>query len=108
MHNAGTFLLFTMCLFAVVLLTRILPFMFSRVLKNSVTLAVVGKYLPPYIMMLLVLFEIKVPQFFVKPYNLPAMLALLVLIPVHWRWRKLTLSLLVSVGVFAVASYFVG
>ncbi len=105
MSNNLTFVLFTACLFVVVFITRVLPFVFSRVLKNSVFLNSVAKYLPPYIMLLLVIFEIQIPKFFDKPFNVPALIALLVVAVVQWRWQKLLITLCASMVVYALVAW---
>lgn len=107
MANNLHFLLLILGLTVAITFTKVLPFLFSSVLKNSELLTEIGRYLPPYIMLLLVIFEIRIPGFVVKPYNIPAVSALLVLIPVHWRWRKLILSLVVSVSTYALVSCFI-
>ncbi|MDF1653792.1 MAG: AzlD domain-containing protein [Coxiellaceae bacterium] len=89
----------------VAFLTRILPFIFSSALKNSAVLTSIGKYLPPYIMLLLVLFEIGLSKFEKAPYNIPAVAGLLVLVAVHWWKQKVLLSILVSVVVYIVFTY---
>lgn len=105
MSNNLTFFIFTACLFLVVFVTRVLPFVFSRVLKNSVILSSIAKYLPPYIMMLLVIFEIQIPRFFDRPFNIPAVIALLVVVVVQWRWQKLLISLCASVVIYALLAW---
>ncbi len=89
----------------IALFTRILPFIFSSVLKNSPILTSIGKYLPPYIMLLLAIFEIGLANFTKAPYNIPAVAGLLALVVIHWWQRKTLLSLLVSVAVYVAFTY---
>ena len=105
MSNNLTFVVFTACLFVVVFITRVLPFLFSSVLKNSVLLNSIAKYLPPYIMLLLAIFEIQIPKFFDKPFNIPALIALLVVVVVQWRWQKLLITLCSAVPVYALLAW---
>ncbi|MDF1796032.1 MAG: AzlD domain-containing protein [Coxiellaceae bacterium] len=101
------YLLLVMLLVAlVVLVTRVLPFVFSAVLKNNGTLMIIGKYLPAYIMLLLTIFEIGLSKFEKAPYNIPAVVGLLALVAVHWWKRKTLLSLAVSVAVYIACTYF--
>ncbi len=98
-------ILVIVCVALLAFCVRLLPFIFSAPLKNSVILASIGKYLPPYIMFLLAIFEIGLDKFTKAPYNIPAVLGLLAVVAVHWRWRKTLVSILVSAIVYALSAY---
>ncbi len=81
----------------VVLLTRWLPYLLAKQLQKAKMIESIGKQLPAYIMMLLVIYEIKLESFLAWPYALPELTALAILTVVHiWR-RQVLLSLLIGV-----------
>ncbi len=96
----------TAILFVIIVLTRALPFVLSHEFAKSQTIAAVGKQLPFYIMVLLVIYEVGLKGFFSWPYHLPAVVALVLLSLVHiWR-RQVLLSLVVGVAVFITLNHY--
>lgn len=83
-------------LFLLTVVTRALPFLFAKQLEKSSLIHGVEKKLPAYLMLLLVLYEIKPASFFVWPYGLPAVIALISLLIVHVLFRQVLLSLAIS------------
>ena len=96
----------TLALCVMIFVTRALPFMFSRVLKNSTILTTIGDYFPAYIMMLLVVYEVGIKSFTRYPYALPAMIALLVVSALQLWKRTLLLSIFCGVVIYIVIRYF--
>lgn len=83
-------------LFIMILLTRALPFFFANQLKDHVKFQALGRQLPAYIMLLLVVYEVHLGSFLHWPYGIPALLALTLLTFVHlWR-RQVFISLAVG------------
>lgn len=89
-----------------ILATRILPFIFSRILKNSRALQTIGRYLPAYIMIFLVIFEIGISHFTKFPYAIPSLLALICVIVAQLYKRQMLISMVVGVVAFYVFSLF--
>lgn len=89
-------------LFATILLTRFLPYLFSKQLKEAKMVAYVGKQLPAYIMLLLLIYEIEIQTFLTAPYGIMEITALFLLTLVHYWQRNLLLSLLVGAGSYLV------
>ncbi len=86
-------------LFLVMVVTRALPFVFSKILKNNEYIETIGKSLPAYIMLLLVIYEVHIETFTKAPYGIPAILALFSVVAVH-VWKR---SMLLSIAVGTVA-----
>ena len=106
MHKPLYVMVVTLALCLMIFVTRALPFLFSRILKNSAVLTSIGDYLPAYIMMLLVLYEIGMKNFTRYPYGIPAVTALLVVAAFQlWR-RTLLLSIFCGVVVYLVVGHF--
>ena len=88
----------------IVILTRIMPFVFAKKLQKAKLLEVVGKELPAYIMMILVVYQVGLSSFFKAPYAMPYLISLSVLTLVHIWQRQVLLSMLVSVVFYLVVS----
>lgn len=85
-------------LFLLVVATRSLPFLFARFMNEN--LNEVGKLLPPYIMLLLVIYEIDLYTLVKPPYGIPAFSALLLLTLIHLWLRNTFVSLIVATGAY--------
>jgi branched-subunit amino acid transport protein AzlD len=83
----------TLALNLLIIITRILPFLFGRFMSQDFN--EVGKLLPAYIMLLLVVYEINLNTITNPPYGIPAVLALLFIFVIH-SWLKNTLISLLS------------
>ncbi|MDP1602199.1 MAG: AzlD domain-containing protein [Legionella sp.] len=73
------------------IITRILPFLFARFMTDTFT--EIGKLLPSYIMLLLVIYEINLSTVTRPPYAIPAILSLSLVTAVHVRFRNTLVSL---------------
>lgn len=97
----NTYLLWvTLSLFLLIVVTRALPFWFGRYFKDNELLVHVGKSLPAYVMMLLVLYEIKLDSFAVYPYALPALLSVIIVVIMHIWLRQVLLSMFMGTASF--------
>jgi branched-subunit amino acid transport protein AzlD len=67
-------------------LTRLLPFVAFRHRSEHPLLLFLGRYMPPAVMTILVLYSLKGVDFSRPPYGLEIVLAILVTVGVH-RWR---------------------
>lgn len=93
--------------FALVVFTRLLPFIFACRLKQAHMVQAVGKQLPAYIMGLLLIYEVQISTFLKYPYGLPELMALLVVIIVQlWR-RQLLLSMCMGTACYALLLKFI-
>lgn len=84
----------TLALSFTIIVTRSFPFVFARFMKEHFN--EIGRLLPAYIMLLLVIYEIGLHSFTIPPYGLSALIALTLLTLVHWRFRNTFLSLIVG------------
>ena len=98
------FIVVTLSLFVMIFVTRALPFFFSRVIKNSVALALLGEYLPAYIVMLLVLYEVGMKNFARYPYGIPAIISLVILFVFHAWKRNLMVSIFCGVISYVIVT----
>ena len=80
----------------IILLTRWLPFIFAEKLKKAKMVESIGKQLPAYIMMLLLIYEIKVSNLLSWPYALPELISLAVITVIHLWQRRVLLSMLIG------------
>lgn len=88
------FWLVILSLFFLSVVTRALPFLVANYMGERFNR--LGKYLPAYIMMLLVVYEINPATMHTYPYAIPALLSLTLLTLVHlWR-RNSLISLMVG------------
>jgi len=92
-------------LFCIIIFTRALPFMFGRFLKNNQTIPIIGKHLPSYIMMLLVLYELNISTFTKPPYGIPQLVALAMVTALHLWKRNVLLSLIGGILVYISLLY---
>lgn len=93
----------TLMLFMVTVITRTLPFLFGA--KMTDTLNQVGKLLPGYIMMCLVIYEINPHSFFQYPYGLPDLIGLLVVLILFKTVHNMVLSLFLSFITYMLCLY---
>lgn len=75
-------------LFLLSAITRALPFFVGKYMSARINQ--LGKLLPAYIMLLLVIYEINIDNIITKPYAWPAFVALGILTAIH-LWRRNTL-----------------
>ena len=93
--------------FAIIIFTRLLPFIFANYLKKAQMIQSVGKQLPAYIMALLLIYEVQISTFFKYPYGLPELMALAVVLVVQlWR-RQLLLSMCLGTVCYALLLKFI-
>ena len=98
-----TFWILTVSLALLIIVTRGLPFLMSGLITERVTQ--LGKLLPAYIMMLLVIYEVNLKTIMTPPYGLPAFVALGSVLIAHLWIKSTFLSLFVGTGCFIVLNY---
>lgn len=80
--------------------TRAVSFLLLRQDSDHPTLLYLGRYLPPAVMMLLVIYSVKDAPLFSLPHGLPYWIAITVTAAVHiWR-RNALLSIAIGTGLF--------
>jgi branched-subunit amino acid transport protein AzlD len=89
----GQALLATGIMTAVTLLTRAAPFLFFRKRKQPPLLQFVESYIPPMMMIILVVYSLKDVPFANAPYGIPELTALAVVAVLHLWKRNALLSI---------------
>jgi len=74
-------------------LTRALPFLLFRRGGDHPLMAYIGRYLPPAIMLLLVIYCMQAVDFTEPPYGAPELLASGMVVAVHLLWRNSLISI---------------
>lgn len=98
--------LMTIMLSLIVIATRALPFLFSNLMSEH--LNNVGKLLPGYIMLCLVIYELDPNSFTHAPFALPDLIGLLVVVLVYTTMHNVIVSLTLSFIVFLLCQYWLG
>ncbi|WP_133128672.1 AzlD domain-containing protein [Legionella nagasakiensis] len=93
----------TLSLSLLIILTRALPFLIANFMTERFNR--LGKLLPAYIMLLLVIYEINIKTIIRPPYGLPALLALCLLLGTHLWLRNTFLSLVIGTTSFLCISH---
>ena len=93
-------------LFAMTVLTRAVPFFFAKKLQGPPAFQAIGRELPAYIMLLLVIYEVKPESFLQPPYAIPAIIALGILTGVHVLKRSVLLSIAAGTSSYMLMLYF--
>lgn len=102
--NRIAFFTFLLCVISVV--TRTIPFVLAPILKKYKIFEVVGKQLPAYIMLLLVIYEIRLPALLHPPFAWPALISIALLVSIHIWQRQVLLSILVGTLSYITFSHF--
>lgn len=88
-------------LFFVVATTRSLPFMFGKVMQKNQWVLFLGRQLPISIIFLLCVYYLismaKPTHWEILPYQL---IAVLITLSAHWKWRNMTVSLVVGTAAY--------
>lgn len=95
LYVAGLILVMALATF----LTRALPFLLLRGGGHPL-LAYIGRYLPPAIMLLLVIYCLKDLDFSAPPHGAPELLASALVVAVHLLWRNALLSIGLGTGLY--------
>lgn len=93
-------MLVVVSLFIMVIITRFLPFLFAKFLQDNPVLSKVEKRLPAYVMLLLVLYEIKPGKIPDYHYALPAFFSLFIMTLIYLKTRQLFISILLSTAIY--------
>lgn len=89
----GQALMATAVMAAVTLLTRAAPFLFFRKRKQPPLLQFIESYIPPMMMLILVIYSLKDVPFARAPYGIPELTALAVVAALHLWKRNALLSI---------------
>lgn len=92
----------TLVLSLLIICTRSLPFVFARFMNERFNQ--IGKLLPSYIMLLLVVYEINLNTLSKPPYGLPAFLTLGTVLLVHLWLRNTFFSLILGTSLYIYLS----
>lgn len=84
---------------------RYLPFAFYKYLQNNLSLEFIRTYLPASIMLLLTLYTLKDISFKNSPFGLPEIIASIIVVVVHLKWRNALLSILLGTGLCVALKY---
>ncbi len=93
----------TIVLSLVIIITRALPFMFSNLMSAQFTH--IGKLLPGYIMLCLVIYEIDPKSFLHTPYGLPDLIGLFVVYLVFKTMHNMVFALIFSFIAFMLCRH---
>ncbi|PLY13942.1 MAG: branched-chain amino acid ABC transporter [Sedimenticola sp.] len=74
-------------------LTRVLPFVAFRNNKDHHLLDYLGRYMPPVIMTILVVYSLQGVDISIPPYGVREFIAVLLTALVHWLWSNALLSI---------------
>lgn len=96
----------TIALSLVIIITRALPFLFSD--KMSDHFNRIGKLLPGYIMLCLVIYEIDPASFTHSPYGLPDIIGLLVVFLIFKTMHNMVFSLIFSFIAYMLCRHWLG
>lgn len=92
------YILITVSLCALSVLTRVFPFWMAKFMTENFNK--MGKLLPAYIMLLLVIYEINPETITTPPYGLPALMALIVVTLMHVWFRNTLITLAIGTTSF--------
>jgi len=84
-------------------LTRATPFLLLRGRADHPLLIFLGRYTPPAIMTILVLYSLGSVQISQPPYGAPELIAALITLAVHLYWRHALLSIFAGTGFYMYA-----
>ena len=88
----------TLALGFLIIITRSLPFLFAKFMNEGFNN--IGKLLPSYIMLLLVIYELDLNTITKPPYGLPAFLSLALVTLIHLWLRNTFISLIAGTTVY--------
>jgi branched-subunit amino acid transport protein AzlD len=95
-------------LFLIICFTRALPFFFGKVMQDNQWILYLGKQLPTSIIFLLGIYYViamaKPTHWHVLPCQI---IALVITLFVHWKWRNVTLSLFVGTTAYLLMTYLI-
>ena len=89
-------------------ITRAIPFHMAPLFKNSKILRSVERYLPGYIIALLVIYEVGADNFTRYPYALPEILALALVVLLQLWKRIMLLSILAGTAAYVLLRVWFG
>ncbi|OOZ36280.1 branched-chain amino acid transporter permease [Solemya velesiana gill symbiont] len=87
---------------AATFLTRLIPFVLLKNRHDHPVLAFLGRYTPPMIMTLLVLYSLKGIELGIAPQGAPELIAVTVTALLHHLWGNALLSIFSGTGVYMI------
>jgi branched-subunit amino acid transport protein AzlD len=84
--------------------TRLLPFLFFKGKRPPDILGYLEKYIPPMILLLLVIYCLKDVSWGQRPYGLPELISIAILVAVHLWKNNALLSICVGTILYMVLS----
>jgi len=87
-------------MFIATFLTRSLPFLLLRGKEENALIKYLSKYLPPAIMMLLVIYCLKDFNLRETPFEIPRIIAIIIVILVHFFKRNILLSIASGTAIY--------
>ncbi|WP_367608182.1 AzlD domain-containing protein [Legionella sp. W05-934-2] len=103
---ANQYWIVTLSLSTVIILTRSLPFLFSDKMGDAFNK--IGKLLPGYIMLCLVVYEIHPKSFTQPPYAIPDILGLFMVFLIFKTMHNMVFSLILSFVVYLLCRHWLG
>jgi Predicted branched-chain amino acid permeases (azaleucine resistance) len=97
-------LLVILAMFIATYITRALPFFILSGQEDSPNIKFFGKYLPPAVMLLLVIYCLKDLNIHIFPYGIPEAIAVIVVIFIHIWKRNALLSILLGTTTYVIMS----
>lgn len=78
---------------AVTFFTRLFPFLFFTRKDPPEIIRYIGKYIPPMVMVILVVYSLSGVSWAAPPYGLPEVMAIALVALLHWKFRNPLVSI---------------
>ena len=85
---------------AITFFTRVFPFIVFKMKKPSETLLIIEKYIPPAIMMLLLIYCLKDIDYLQKLYGFPQVFAVILAIIMQYKYKNPLISIFGATGFY--------
>ena len=96
-------------LFLVTVITRFLPFIFTKQISQNEKIKVLGPKLPAYIMLLLLIYQIHPDKAFKFPNILPPLISLCIVYVAHKQIKKPLVSIILGTACYyLLMKYLIG
>ena len=102
MLNLKTALIYIFFISLVTFSTRIFPFLLFKDKKPSSTIVLLEKYIPPAIMMLLLIYCLKNISISIKPYGFPEFFGVIIASVVQYKLKNPLISIFGATGIYMI------
>ena len=102
MLNLKNALIYTGFISLITFSTRLFPFLLFKGKKPSSTIILLEKYIPPAIMMLLLIYCLKNISISIKPYGIPEILGVLIASMVQYKLKNPLISIFGATGFYMI------